>query len=285
MTHEEEVVRTTYAKLSFAAQIGMLWHAAEQDDGWPSLNEGLVLSKAMNEQIRFEISGVKVGFLDEIEKLSWASLVEGPVDVLFLPSVTVPVGFTKGKIRKDFYITYADAAWKPERPSPVETLEERKQTADTPSIKEVLQSLRKPNGGGKWTRYASYSVVAMLRGRLVSYRAVFLFSKHGDHEEILPLDYATAMGIAPFINASMYPSALVDTPFRELPYIQAWIVANQISGCKKFSQPEVCCETTTGRCGLASEDVQHSLITPVDPDMRSILAARQPTNEKKGTKK
>lgn len=37
MSHEEEVVRIAYAKLSYATQIGMLWHAVSQHEGWPGL--------------------------------------------------------------------------------------------------------------------------------------------------------------------------------------------------------------------------------------------------------
>src|SRR5262249_25617910 len=66
MSHEEEVVRTTYGRLSFAAQIGMLWHATEQHEGWPGLNDALALTKAMNDQVRFDISGVKTGELMDI---------------------------------------------------------------------------------------------------------------------------------------------------------------------------------------------------------------------------
>src|ERR1051325_6695215 len=102
MTHEEEVIRTAYGKLSFAAQIGMLWHATEQHSGWPRLNDGLVLTKAMNDQIHFDISGLKVGKLADIRNQSWTSLVEGPVDVLFLTAIQSPVGFAKGKVRKEF---------------------------------------------------------------------------------------------------------------------------------------------------------------------------------------
>jgi hypothetical protein len=283
MSPEESVVRSTYARVTFAAQLGMLWHAVELDEGWPGLNDGLALSKAMNEQVRFDLTDFKVGELKDISAASWTSLIEGPVDVLFIHFVEMPVGFTKSNKKRDFYITYADAAWKPAAPTAIETLEERAHTSPVPSVNDGMRSLRKPNGGGEWTRYASYSVVASLRERSISYRATFLFSANGG--EILPLDYATGMGIAPLVKTTMYPSALVDTAFREIPFVQAWILSSEIKGCKNSSQPEVCCDPVTGRCGIASEDLQRSLGTQIDPDTRSLLPSRLPKEKNKKEEK
>lgn len=283
MTHEEQVVRTTYARVTFAAQLGMLWHAIELDEGWPGLNDGLELTKAMNDQVRFDLTDFKVGDLKDISTASWTSLVEGPVDTLFIHFVEMRVGFTKNNKTRNFPITYADAAWKPAARSAIETLEERTRTSLVPPVREVLQSLHKPNGGGEWKRYASYSVVASLREKSISYRATFLFSSNGN--EVLPLDYATGMGVAAFVKTTMYPSALVDTAFREIPLAQSWILSNEIKGCKSSSQPEVCCDPVMGRCGIASEDLQRSLAVQVDPDMRSFLLSRLPKQEKKKEEK
>jgi len=283
MSREERIVRSTYARLTFAAQLGMLWHAVELDEGWPGLDDGLALTKAMNEQARFDLTDFKVGELKDISAASWTSLIEGPVNVLFIHFVEMPVGFTKNGKTQNFYITYADAAWQPAGLSAIETLEERARTSLVPSVKEVMRSLRKPNGGGEWTRYASYSVVASLRERSISYRATFLFSSNG--EEILPLDYATGTGIAPLVKTTMYPSALVDTVFREIPFVQAWILSNEIKGCKNSNQPEVCCDPVMGRCGIASEDLQRSLGMQIDPDTRSLLPSRLPKEKNKKEEK
>jgi hypothetical protein len=283
-SHEEQVVRATYGKAGFAAQIGMVWHAVIGDKEWPGLNDGLTLSKAMNEQIRFELNGFKTGKVADISSESWTTLLEGPVNVLSLHYVEIPVGFSKGKLQTNYNLTYADAAWLPESPSPSETHEERAPSALVPTVKHLLQSLRKPRNGVEWTRYVSYSVVAMLRERSISYRASFLFSGQGDQEEILALDYATGMSIAPFANNPMYPSALLDTVYREIPFVQGWIVANEIDGCKQFKRPEVCCDRRTGRCGLATEDVQQSLSTAIDPETRLFISTYQPNDEKKPKK-
>lgn len=283
MSPEEQVVRTTYARVTFAAQLGMLWHAIELDKGWPGLDDGLALTKAMNEQVRFDLTDFKVGELKDVSTASWSSLIEGPVDIIFIHFVEMPVGFTKNNKTRNFYITYSDAAWKPAALSAIERQEQRTRTSLVPTVKEVLRSLHKPNSGGEWKRYASYSVVASLRERSVSYRATFLFSSDG--QEVLPLDYATGMGIAQFVKTAMYPAALVDTAFREIPLVQSWILSNEIKGCKTSKEPEVCCDSVRGLCGIASEDLQRSLSTQIDPDMRAFLASRFPKDEKKKEEK
>jgi len=139
-----------------------------------------------------------------------------------------------------------------------------------PTGKDIVNTTRAPNDGGKWTRYASYSVVAALEGKTISYRASFLFSGNGKTEEILAYDYA-AWGVGSCIQASVYPSALLDTAYRELPFVQAWIIANEIHSCKKLAVPEVCCDPVTGHCGVASEDMQRSLSSAIDSDARDLL--------------
>lgn len=278
MSHEEELVRIAYAKLSYAAQIGMLWHAVAQHNGWPSIDDEFTLGRAMNDQLRFELSGFKVGNISEIANTPWSSLIEGPVDVLFAIPHTAPVNFESGNSKIKLEITYADVAWKKSSESPVEKKEDTAaRSSNSPTVEEVIKSLKKPVSA-QWSRFASYSVVAILRGQAISYRATFLFSD-GKNGEILPLDYAATNGVGLFVNSAMYPAALVETAFREIPFIQGWISANEISGCKKRKEPEVCCDPSSGRCGLASEDVQRSMSIPVDPNTRWLI-----TRKKEGKK-
>ncbi len=277
ISHEEEVVRTAYAKLSFAAEIGMVWHAAMQDRGWPKLSDNLILTKAMNNQIRFDLSGFKVGKVSDISLMPWSSLVEGPVSILYAHCQEIPFGIETPQSKKVFNITYSDGAWQEAALSATEKHESLSDHAPSPlvpTVGDILSISHKPSGGGEWSRYASYSVVATLRERSISYRATFLFKGSGDAEEIVALDYATGMGVGTCIGKPMYPSALVDTAFREIPFIQAWIVASEITDCKKLKEPEVCCDPATWRCGIASEDIRNSMKVAIDPDTRSLINSR-----------
>lgn len=270
MTPEEEAVRTAYAKFSFAARIALLSHAVEKFPGGPGLDNPLALTKAMDDEIRFDLTDFKVGKVRDIYSKPASTLFEGPVGLLNVQTGERADEFTKDGITKKYNVTYADVDWQPKPPpSPDLTQEHRTKTGKlTPTVEDMLYPMRKPNSGGEWTRYVSYSVVASLRGRTLSYRASFIFSGNGEMEDTMSLDFATLMSPGFFVNNPMYPSLLVDTAYREIPYIQAWIVANQIAGCKKTKQPEVCCDASTGECGLATEDVQKSMDVPIDPSWR-----------------
>ena len=279
MTPEERLVRVTYAKLSFAARISIVWHAVSQKSGWPGLDNQLTLDKALNDQIRFDLTDFRIGNLSDIGDHLWTSLIEGPIDVIGVNIQTVPLGIriNRHKERK-LPITYAEVFWKKKDGPPSEHLAGEHKI---PTVKEVMAGIHGPNGGS-WSRYASFSVVAALHQRTISYRATFLFSTSGD--EVLPLDYALGMGPGGVIHLPMYPGALIDSAYREIPFVQGWIIANELKGFKEFKEPEISCDPTTGQCGIASEDLQHSMLIPIDPDEREILGSRLSNTPKDSNK-
>jgi hypothetical protein len=281
MSHEAEVVRTAYSKLSYATQVGMIWHAIAQHDR--RLEAETALGPAMNEQLQFQLVDFKIGKISDVGKAPWTSLVDAPVGILRVQYQDLPVAFANGTSQASFNIVYADVEWKTPPDSHIVSNAgpaTHVKASKTPTVKQVLRALRQPNNGGEWTRYASYSVVAKLHERSISYRATFLFSGKDATEEILPLDYATAMKISSFVKTPMYPAALVNTSFREIPFVQAWIESNALTGCKTFHEPEVCCDPKAGRCGVASEDLQRSLSGPIGPDMKWIVVDRSVTPER-----
>lgn len=266
-THEETVVRDTYGRISFAGQIGILAHAAIlHSDGWPKLDDEPALRRAMANQIRFSVGSFQVGDLTQISQTKWTSLATTfPNAALQIAYQDLPFSMQtrKGKTLKK--IIYADVAWSNETGT-------RGGDQTDPTVQDALKSVKSPKGG-TWSRYASFTVNAALQGRSVSYQALFLFGKDNNgNETILPIDYFAGSGIAPFVANPMYPAALLETAVREVPLIEQWIAANRISGCKKGADyPEVCCDSSRGRCGIASEDVEKSLKIPVDPDTRWFI--------------
>lgn len=271
VTHEEQVVRASYAKLSFAAQLGMVWHTARGHSGWPSLADSEALRHAMENQLRFELSGFKVGNVSDVLSQSWDSFVTSPDEAIKVEYREVPFTVQTPTSRSIERIIYADASWiHPQKGGRVMqhvvTVAE-----ELPHITSTGPALT-IKGDERWQRYASFAVVATLAGKSLSYRAMFLFRKGANgHETVLPLDFATQMGLVPFLNTPMYPSALVETSLREIPFVQGWLAANNIAGCKKHKQPEVCCEASGERCGIAAEDLEHSLQKQIDPLTRRPL--------------
>jgi hypothetical protein len=246
MSHEEDVVRTTYADLSSAAQVGVLWHAIDRREGQSDLRDRLAVSEAMDKQLRFELADFEVGELRRAGRASSILLVRGPVGILSAQYHEVPVNHASGELNENLKLVYADIAWKvlaelqkgPARPMPAHKVS---------NVKQFVRALRQPKSGGEWTRFASYSVVARLRDRSVSYRATFLFSGRGATEEILPLDYATAMNIAPFIKLQMCPPAVASTVFHEIPDVQAWALEHQACRCAKAHEKVASSHHVTGR--------------------------------------
>ena len=131
------------------------------------------------------------------------------------------------------------------------------------TVKDVVK-LTNP---GDWSRYASFTVSARLQGQTISYRATFLFADQG--RKVAIFDPAIRMPVE--LNGPLYPTVLVESVYRELPLIKKWVAQNQLTGCKRLKEPEVCCDPEAGRCGLASEDVAHSLTLPIDDNDRWVL--------------
>lgn len=231
MTREERIVRNAYINLTAAAQVGVLWHAIELPEGQAKLGNRLSVSEALDRQLHFDLTDFKVGELRQVGKASSASLVTGPVGSLGAQYHEVPIENVLGENER-FNLVYADVTLKSASESqhssarlvPIHKVS---------TVKEFVHALRQPDNGGDWTRYASYSVVAKLGERSISYRATFLFSGHDTTEEMLPLDYATSMNITPFIKLQVCPAAIATTVFKEITEAGAWVREHNACRCTK----------------------------------------------------
>lgn len=237
-SHEEEAVRTAYSNLGCAAQVGVLWHAIDSHDGQFELKDRLALSDATDKQLRFDLSDFKVGELRSVDKLPFTSLVTEPVGILSTQYRELPVNVTRGETKQTVNLIYADVTWKAPVPSQ-EDPHHPGRAHRVSTIEETVRALRQPKRGGEWVRYASYSVVAKLGARSISYRATFLFTGNGATEEILPLDYATAMNIASFIKLETDPAVVANSVFDGIPPVRAWIQEHGACSCEQKAQSEV----------------------------------------------
>lgn len=262
MAQEEQIVRNYYAKLTLLSQIGVLTGVISR----LSPAKGPETSKILESRIHFALSEFQVGDFSEIASSPWTRVLnpDAPRSVISVSGSGLNLGINE----KKYFLAYYAVNWD-KKISHADEQHERDR------LTQAMRSLNVTTAGdaikldhpGNWSRYASYTVKATLDGRTITYRSVFLFADHG--EKIAILDPAMRLPIE--LNAPLYPTALVETAYRELPLFKKWIVDNQLSGCKKFKEPEVCCDPVAGRCGLASEDVMHSLNVPVDDEEFSIL--------------
>jgi hypothetical protein len=232
MTREEQIVRNAYANLRSAAQVGVLWHAIELPEGKAKFEDRVGVNDAMNKQLHFELTDFKVGELKQISEASSSFVVTGPVSVLRVEYHEVPIENVSDKNKESFNLVYADVALNIPSESQ-HRFANRGRNQKISSVKLFVHALRQPKSGGEWTRYVSYSVVAKLGERSISYRATFLFSGQGASEEILPLDYVTAMKIAPFVDVDVCPAAVATRLFNGMTGAGGWILEHNACRCSK----------------------------------------------------
>ena len=122
----------------------------------------------------------------------------------------------------------------------------------TPAVLKTLPiSLIARDGG--WTKYVTYHVVAEFQGKALEYQAFFVFDENGKASARDP--FVQNNGLDDLITASVYPMMLLRTPYRENPNVLKWLKANQLS--TPSCQPgEVCCDTTTMKCGILPSDLR-----------------------------
>jgi hypothetical protein len=264
MPLEEQIVRNYYAKLTILSQLQILSSVIMHSS--PKLTEAAVRD-LIKDQIHVDLSEFQTGDFAEIETRPWTLLLnpdapQGVIDVN-------PAGADIGVNQHKFSISSYYAAWSKLQLQPEQQEERREQIARSmratgaSTVKDVIKVINP----GDWSRYASFTVRTGLQGQAISYRATFLFADHGRRVAIF--DPAIRMPVE--LNGPFYPTALADSVYRELPLIKKWVAENQLTGCKRLKEPEVCCDPESGRCGLASEDVAHSLTLPIDDKDRWVL--------------
>jgi hypothetical protein len=257
MTHEETLVRTAYARLSYAAQLQVVSNDAIHSGG---------LSKSeLNEQIarlapRFEIDNVALGNLSAISALSWEQMVTKPDGDLIQvtssgvsPTITTRNGVTKKSM---FYVMTNWSSHTFEQSWSGVTVAQA--VGDVPKLSgEVCNS------------YISYRVTATLNGRSRTYDAMFLFGKDSKgNETIHMIDNVVGLGSLELVSTqSFYPEAILETYYREMPETAAWIAANTIS--RTTEARDVYCSVSG--CGLPANWVNKSLAVPSDPESREFL--------------
>jgi hypothetical protein len=256
VSYEEELVRAVYAKLSCAAQIGTSWHAIEQGDGQTEAKDRLASNQATDQQ-SFELSDFTVGDLRRVGTAPWTSLVAGPVGVLGAQYRELSVKPTGQGSKSSFNLIYADLTWKTS--AELQDVAQIVRTDKVLTITEFVQGLRQPEMSDGWERYASYTVVARLGEHSISYRATFLFSGHHETEEILPLDYATAMKIAPFVKARICPTVVASTIFHGVPLLQASIMEHEACRWTKAHGEGSCDQDTSTPNKATSAVVSHQV--------------------------
>jgi hypothetical protein len=270
MTHEEAVVRTAYAKFSYASEEGVIGGLAVEaltparpiDERYIGMTTDQRFAAA---RVSFKLTDFVVGDVSDI-------LDRNVVDFISLTDE-----YLSGSVSSDSYTepglethwNHLDASWQTENPQPPEAL----QFLRNIKLADFYQlNWRKPRPEKLWERYASCSVTVTFQGKSHGpYKALFIFGHDGKGNESIEVDDAIVPGLFSAVMEHLFPDGLVITHLRKYPVVQNWLKANQISGPScSVGQGDVCCDLVKLKCGPGSEDVAEGLSRPF-PDPSSPI--------------
>jgi hypothetical protein len=271
MGSEEAAVRNTYAKLSYACQVGVLAKAVLfngkrfADEKGPVASDQAGIERDLAKQPNLELKDFRIGDVAEIKDKPLASFITVPSDSFKLINDGANYGIGSQFSTTNTTISWATLLWR----SSQEATTYSKEVSDEVSQKTVGQLLAPARV--TYSRYASFSVHATLQGKSTSYNALFLFPQDPHKGDLWPIDTVIGSELITLTKAPLYPGALLETTFRELPVVRAWIDSHRISACPVKGQRAVCCDPRIGICGLDDETVQKAMGVPVDPITRDAM--------------
>ncbi|MBZ5490968.1 MAG: hypothetical protein LAO76_08555 [Acidobacteriia bacterium] len=245
MSHEEQVVRTTYARLSYAAQVNdiqTLW----MEKGHRQQIDPIQFKLRMDQQLRFDLSDFKVGPISEILPVNYSQLVTKPskqTEMLYIVS-SLSGTSTKdqyGKILSEGSSAIAQVQWKP--------------SFDIGENWDMSFATIYPltEEAGQHQKYAAYQVKVTFQGRSRIYHAMFLFGPKDN--PILPIDTVANLGgggLTFFLKHDGYPGSLIEGEFAAKdPLVRNWLRSQQTAQ----GQPgQLNCDAATGRCSIHEDD-------------------------------
>lgn len=258
ISHEEEVVRSTYAALSFLCGLPPVTDAAieqRQDRfvGQAQLERDVALATPV-----FELSNFRTGDLASISGEKWRDYIAVPAGQVLYTS----------KRQKYFNDNGRNHEWS----------EEQAQWKNAPEISadEAEKMLQKSVGEialmGRetftvpaiYTRYAAFHVSLAYQGKTVSYKAIFFFGRDGAGREVVaPQDLiGGGQGIWDALDQSAHPAGLLQSKLRDTPAVDHWVQASRMQDevCSA-RRADLCC--AGGRCGLREAAVRRDLARPL----------------------
>jgi hypothetical protein len=246
MSHEEEVVRTTYARLAYAAQVNEI-HNLWLEKGQREQIDPVQFNLRMAQGLRFELSDFKVGPVSEILPVNYEDLVTKPNHTTG-GSLDIGAGHVGGSNRDaNGNVTESTSAIAQARWIPSHDISEN-WDASFGAIYSLMEE------AGKHNRYAAFKVTATFQDRSRAYLAMFLFGPgDGKNEAILAMDpIINGGGLARFITEDAYPGTLIEGGLAgKDPVVREWLRTQQTTQGVKG---ELHCDAATGRCGINEQD-------------------------------
>ncbi len=254
MTHEEIVVRTTYAKLAYAVKIGEI-HNVLSKKADPSLAE--LENNIAGKQLTFEITNFTSGPVSEIAKRNLSDLVTKPDGQDVIDVALGTYNFTEDVEEKrevrEIAETGAQASW-----APGQNL-----AADWNVPFEQALPDFDAGSNAKYSGYAAYRVTVSFEGRSRSYIAMFLFGT--GTVPVLAADNVTnSSALTQLVDKSVYPAVLLESPIRRKKGVADWLKSHQVRypACRSGEQ-QACCDLSSLSCSVAAADIAGALSKPM----------------------
>ena len=251
MTHEETVVRQTYAKLRYAVGLGTIHNVLSED---PQITRAALDARMGQEGLQFQLANFTSGKLTDIGQRSYAELMTKPDGSDVLSISTGNHTYTEPDGTKTLDVTAQVMGWEPGQ--------EVTGSFDMPAEKAFAMT----GIDRTYSRYAAYTVTVLFRGRSRTAKAIFLFGTNPKgEEEVLAIDTVTGnSALSSMVISTVYPAILLKTKLHGTPAVADWLRSHQsFDATCKPGKEEVCCDPTTLECGVASQDVNSFLSKPV----------------------
>ena len=281
-SHEETVVRTTYATVRFLCSMGPVTKLADPNRQPASTR---VSEAALDEEIAqaspvFQLSDFRAGSIASIASKPWSEFeTEESAKVPNLTASTETRSFTMEQYTQSWTGITVQWARSPVSDSPeaaaLVAQGMARPVADQVAIAASFSGIT--NEPVVFTRYAAFTVTTTFQGQSVGpYKAIFLFGKLKSGAEIrVSVDPFASQAVGLALSLQAYPAGLLRTNLRDLPSISAWVAANRIKDTRCSTiNPGLCC--VNDHCGLAEASVSRDLAMPVpDPLPRIEVDARR----------
>lgn len=242
VSHEETVVRTAYAKLSYAVDLETAYRAAKHN---PKLTYAQLTQQVAKESLTFRLSDFSVADIASVANRRYSEVfpdIRDGGDVIDITSVQEKM--TEDGVETDMDV--AQPRWS------------RGPLGDVPdsTVAEMLPIMEKESGIPSMVRYCTYVVTAAFEGRSRTYRAAFYFGPDG---QATPADMVVALGggtLRELLVKRVYPQVLVETrTWGKNAALREFLEAGQRTNAS-CRPDEACCDLSSLQCGIYGADLK-----------------------------
>lgn len=260
-SHEEEVVRSTYATISFLCSLEPVSNTAI---GVKEATQVLLDKEVSAATPVFEISHFQTGLITSIESQSWATRFSVPDQNL--PAVlTGHSGYQdySGPGVPNFEWRMMSVRWDVDNSYTPERIASIQHATVGEVVKEGSTGKYAWTTPAVYSRYATFEVTATFQSKTVGpYTSTFFFGKDAKgNEVVVPQDAITGQLLWDALpRQTAYPTDLIKVQrVRRNPAVDHWILTNLSDACSS-ARSDLCC--SEGRCSLPKATVTRDLSEP-----------------------